>query len=135
VGSRGGDVTIAAGGTSGGAVESGVLALKAGNWSLAAAEFLRVPAAAEGVLAGVVLTWASFRTARLWLPTLPALLCAWTVAASEFTLVVTVLPAPQRAKVLDLISRIEGRTGITFVLLIALFAFGLWRMMQGPGDF
>jgi hypothetical protein len=51
------------------------------------------------------------------------------------TLVVTVLPAPQRAKVLDLIARIEGRTGITFVLLIALFAFGLWRMMQGPGDF
>jgi len=32
----------------------GLLALKAGNWSLAAAEFLRVPAAAEGVLAGVV---------------------------------------------------------------------------------
>ena len=24
---------------------------------------------------------------------------------------------------------------ITGVLLIALFAFGLWRMTQGPGDF
>jgi len=51
------------------------------------------------------------------------------------TLVVTVLPAPQRVKVLDVIARIEARTGITFVLLIALFAFGLWRMTQGPGDF
>ena len=51
------------------------------------------------------------------------------------TVVVTVLPASQRAKVLDVIARIEARTGITFVLLIALFAFGIWRMTQGPGDF
>ena len=49
--------------------------------------------------------------------------------------VVTVLHEPQRTKVLDVIARIEARTGITFVLLIALMAFGLWRMTQGPGQF
>lgn len=49
--------------------------------------------------------------------------------------VVTVLREPQRTKVLDVIARIEARTGITFVLIIALMAFGLWRMAQGPGDF
>ena len=49
--------------------------------------------------------------------------------------VVTVLREPQRTKVLDMMARIEARTGITFVLLIALMVFGLWRMTQGPGEF
>ena len=49
--------------------------------------------------------------------------------------VTTLLREPLRSKVLETIARLEARTGITFVLLIALFAFGLWRMMQGPGDF
>lgn len=51
------------------------------------------------------------------------------------TLVVTLLPATRREQWLNTIARIEARTGITFVLLIALMAFGLWRMTKGPGDF
>lgn len=50
-------------------------------------------------------------------------------------LTVTLLPNPPRERLLQGIAYIETRTGISFVLIIALLAFGLWRMTQGPGIF
>ena len=70
-----------------------------------------------------------FRQALHWHPFTPVFALGLVLMV-----VTTLLREPLRAKVLDGIARIEARTGLSFVLLIALFAFGLWRMMQGPSD-
>ena len=70
------------------------------------------------------------RQALHWHPFTPVFACGIVLMV-----VVTLLPATRREQWLNTIARIEARTGITFVLLIALVAFGLWRMTKGPGDF
>jgi hypothetical protein len=91
-----------------------------------------------GVLSGLVLTWASYRTARLWLPTGTSLLCALSVAVSEFTLVVAVqacsdVPAAAAIAVALWLWCRAAITGVTTRgLLLAGLAFGIAISFRSP---
>lgn len=47
-------------------------------------------------------------------------------------LVVTLLPATMRVTAIHALSRIEARTGLPLLTLIALVLWGFWRMWHGP---
>jgi hypothetical protein len=47
-----------------------------------------------------------------------------------------VLPPPSRERLIDGVQTVETRTGLSALILLALLAFGLWRIFTGrmPGE-